>query len=299
MPASVQQAMRETGRMKSTPASRKQRNGIQVISRAAAILGVLERNPEGLSLSEIATAVGLPRSTVQRIVDALDRENLVLASSIPKGVRLGPAILRLASSTRFEIRDIARPKMETLSRDTGETVDLAVFDQDKVAFLDQVLGRHRLSAVSSVGGSFPLHCSANGKAVLAALDLPTLTRLRKRVKLTKQTRNTIASWAALERELEQIRASGVAYDREENTLGICAVSMTVRSPTGELAAISDSRSDPAFQQQGSGKLTRALRGACEALTREVLAGRCMCIGWWNTFSLKMSCALTSSVACSA
>ena len=250
------------------PAAREQRNGIQVISRAAAILRALERDPDGLSLGEIAKEVALPRSTVQRIVDALDRENLVLASSTPKGVRLGPAILRLASATRFVIRDLARQTMEALSKETGETVDLAIFDQDKVVFVDQVRGTQRLTTVSSVGASFPLHCSANGKAVLAALEGPVFTRLKKRLTLPRQTRNTIVSWPALERELEQIRAAGVAYDREENSVGISTVSVALRSPTGELAAIAVPVPAQRFAANEA-SLARALRQACEALQREL------------------------------
>lgn len=218
------------------PAS--ERRSIQVISRAAAILWALEKNPDGLSLGEIAKLVGLPRSTVQRIVDALDRENLIIASSSTSGVKLGPALLTLAAATRFEIVELLRPTLEALAKETGESVDLAVADQDKVVFVDQAAGIHRLTAVSAVGLSFPLHCSANGKAVLAALDDADLEKLKKRMKLTRQTTNTITSWPRLYRELARIRETGFAIDREENSVGICAVATAVRSPAGELAAIS-------------------------------------------------------------
>ncbi len=214
------------------------RQGIQVISRAASILRTLERKPDGMSLGEIATEVDLPRSTVQRIVDALDRENLVLASSTAHGVRLGPAILRLAAATRFEIGAVARETMENLARATGETVDLSVADDDKAVFVDQVAGTQRLLAVSAVGGSFPLHCSANGKAFLGAFSEAHLARLRKRLVLERHTKNTITTWAALDREIARVRESGVAFDREENTAGICAVACAFETPRGELAAIS-------------------------------------------------------------
>lgn len=214
------------------------RGGIQVISRAAAILRALERHPEGLSLGEIAGAVALPRSTVQRIVDALDTEGLVLASSAARGVRLGPALLSLASATRFEIAEAARDTLLILAHECGETVDLSVIDNDKMVFVDQVPGRQRLTAVSGLGVAFPLHSSANGKAVLAALGDVQLDKLRHRLRLAAQTPNTITSWEALEREIEGVKKTGLAYDREENSEGISAVAMAIRSPSGELAAIS-------------------------------------------------------------
>lgn len=215
-----------------------ERQGIQVIARAAAMLRALAHHPEGLSLGELAREVTLPRSTVQRIVDALDTEGLVLAASSTSGVRLGPALLSLAAATRFHMAELARETLENLSKACRETVDLSVLDQDKVVFIDQVPGSQRLSAVSAVGVSFPLHCSANGKALLAAMADDELHKMRKRLKLTANTGHTITSWARLEEDIEAIRASGVAYDREENSEGICAVATVIRSPSGELAVIS-------------------------------------------------------------
>ncbi len=252
---------------KNARSPRGERQSIQVISRAAAILWALERNPDGLSLGEIAKDVGLSRSTVQRIVDALDRENLVLAATA-SGVRLGPALLRLAAATRYRIREVARETMEALSRETGETVDLAIADNEKVVFVDQVAGTHRLMAVSAVGGSFLLHCSANGKAVLATFDEARLAKLRKRMQLAKQTKNTITSWPALERELQRIREAGVAFDREENSIGISAVAVALRGPLGDLAAISMPVPTQRFVENEA-ELVRALLTHSRALQKRL------------------------------
>lgn len=214
------------------------RNGIQVIARAADILRALERHRDGLSLGEIAQLVNLPRSTVQRIVDALDHEGLVIAASPGGGVRLGPALLSLAAATTFQIAAFARPTLEELARQTGETVDLALLNHDKAVFIDQITGTQRLRAVSAVGASFPLHCSANGKAMLAAMTSAELARLRKRLDLPPLTANTITDWDSLGRELDRIRTAGVAFDREEHSIGISAVAAALRAPNGELAAIS-------------------------------------------------------------
>lgn len=219
-------------------AESSRRLGIRVIARAAAILRALERHPEGLTLGDIADLVGLPRSTVQRIVDALDREHFVIAASVAGGVRLGPALIALAASTRLEIAEFARPALVQLAKEVGETVDLSVLAQDRVVFVDQIPGMQRLRAVSAVGISFPPHCTASGKALLAALPKPQLDKLRKRLKLSRLTKNSLASWEELDRELDLIRRRGVAFDREEHSLGICAVGAAVRFPTGELAAVS-------------------------------------------------------------
>ena len=241
-----------------------ERQGVQVIARAAALLRALEKHPDGLSLGELARALALPRSTVQRIVDALDREGLVIAASAASGVRLGPALLALAAATRFHIAEVARQTLEALAKECGETVDLSLADQDKVVFIDQVAGTHRLTAVSALGVSFPLHSSANGKAVLAAMDDSEIARLKRRLRLVAMTPNTITSWAKLEREIATIRASGLATDNEENSLGISALAIAIRSPSGEIAAISVPAPTQRFASTQT-KLAAALRKHCKKL----------------------------------
>lgn len=247
-----------------TDSSSTGRQGIQVIARAAALLRALEHRPDGLSLGELAKAVALPRSTVQRIVDALDTEGFVIAASAANGVRLGPALLALAAATRFHIAEAARQTLEELAKECGETVDLSLVDQDKVVFIDQVAGTHRLTAVSAIGVSFPLHSSANGKAVLAAMSDDEIARLRRRLRLTAVTRHTLTSWEQLQREIAQVRESGIAYDREENSPGICAVAAAIRGPSGELAAISIPAPSQRFERDEK-KLAAALLRHCSRL----------------------------------
>jgi DNA-binding IclR family transcriptional regulator len=195
---------------------------VQVIARAATILRALEEENAGLSLGQIAQRVNLARSTVQRIVAALETEKLVIAATPNGRVRLGPAILRLAASVRSDFVTLARPLLERLSEELHETVDLSTIKKDHLVFIDQVIGSQRLRAVSAVGDTFPLYCTANGKAYLAQLsDDATLTRL-----------------GALLNDLKSVRRSGVAYDREEHTIGICAVGVALHDPLGNAVAIS-------------------------------------------------------------
>jgi DNA-binding IclR family transcriptional regulator len=222
-------------RLKTKPKARD-RNGVQVIARAAEILRALEGS-NGMSLGQLAARVSLPKSTVQRITNALDSENFVVSASPGGRLRLGPALVRIAHSIRFPIADTAGPYLRELSEKTGETVDLAVLDGEKAVFVDQIAGSHRLRAVSAIGVSFPLHCTANGKAMLAALDAGELGRLKKRMHLTGYTDNSIRSWEKLEQELLRIRETGLAYDREEHSMGISAIGTAIIGFEGEIAAI--------------------------------------------------------------
>lgn len=214
-------------------------SGIRVISRAADILQSLGSHPDGLSLREIAQFVKLPRSTVQRIVNSLEEANLVIAASPTSGFRLGPTVTRLAEAVRpFDIARMARPLVVQLSSETGETVDFSILSHGKAVVVDQISGIHPLQAVSAIGTSLPLHGSASGKALLAALSEKELEALRPQIQLKPMTKNTAISWDQLKLELEMIRETGLAFDQEEYMPGITSVATVVRGPGGELAAVS-------------------------------------------------------------
>jgi len=215
----------------------KARQGIQVIARAARILRILENEKDGLSLGQIAKRVQLPRSTVQRIVNALADEHLLIAATPNARVKLGPAILRMAANTNFDFAKFVRPHLEALAQRTGETVDLSTQRGDKMVFVDQITASQRLSAVSAVGVSFPTYSSANGKAALSLLGNEEIKTLLRHG-LFKETPNTITSMSRLIDAIEEVRKTGIAMDDEEHTEGICAVGTAFHDPLGGIFAVS-------------------------------------------------------------
>jgi len=215
----------------------QEKSQVQVIARAAAILRALETEAAGLSLGQIAQRVGLARSTVQRIVAALQAERLVMNASPAGRIRLGPTIFRLAASVHTDIASVARPFLLKLSNELGETVDLAAVKGDHMIFIDQVTGSQRLRAVSAVGETFPLYCTANGKAYLAELDRGAIEQLIG-ISFERRTPRTLVRLDELINDLGSIRQSGVAFDREEHTLGICAAGVALRDQLGNWVAIS-------------------------------------------------------------
>jgi DNA-binding IclR family transcriptional regulator len=210
---------------------------VQVIARAATILRALEDENSGLSLGQIAQRVNLARSTVQRIVAALETEKLVIAATPNGRVRLGPTIMRLAASVRSDFIALARPFLERLSNELQETVDLSTVKKDHLVFIDQVVGSQRLRTVSAVGETFPLYCTANGKAYLAQLSDAAVEALLGRV-YEPRTPRTITKIETLLTELRTVRRTGVAFDREEHTAGICAAGVALHDPLGNAVAIS-------------------------------------------------------------
>jgi DNA-binding IclR family transcriptional regulator len=162
---------------------------------------------------------------------------LVIAASPNGRVRLGPTIARLATSVQTDFVSIARPFLIKLSDELRETVDLATVKKDHLVFIDQVIGSQRLRTVSAVGETFPLHCTANGKAYLAELDEIAIARLIG-TKFERRTAATLTRLDELLKDLKAVRKSGIAFDREEHTPGICAAGIVMRDPLGNHIAIS-------------------------------------------------------------
>jgi DNA-binding IclR family transcriptional regulator len=206
------------------------------VARAADVLRALSDAPDGLSLSELAAAVAMPKSTVHRLVSALEIEEFVTPARRGK-IHLGRGIARLGAATRDGLRDEVRPFLLKLHHELEETVDLSVLEGGGARFIDHIPAPHRLRAVSAVGASFPLHCTANGKALLAAMAEGEVVAVLP-ARLPALTPNTITSRKELWKELQRVRADGVAYDREEHTLGICAVGAVINDPYGAVAAVS-------------------------------------------------------------
>ncbi|WP_372838108.1 IclR family transcriptional regulator [Phaeovulum sp.] len=211
------------------------RHGIQVIARAADVLRALKQDTTGLSLGQIAERVNLPRSTVQRIVAALQEERLVIASARGGGLRLGPELRALGEATRYNIIEDCRPILMEISAATGETVDLSVLREKRMIFLDQIPGKHRLRAVSAVGEAFPLTLNSNGRACLSLLPEATARTLIADEWKRSGTKGDLDAFMVT---LARYRERGIAEDVDEQSEGISALGIAFSDWSKELYSIS-------------------------------------------------------------
>jgi IclR family transcriptional regulator, acetate operon repressor len=226
------------------------RGGIQSIARAASVLRALGATQQGMSLAAIAVAVGLPRSTVQRLVHALQQERLVeVGGPAGPGVRLGPALAELAGAIRVDVVRLARPHLQLLFDTLRETVDISQARGREVQFLEQIVSDRELRAVPRKDASLSLHCMANGKALLAALSDAEVERLMGPT-LAPATARSITAMPVLLAELAEIRRSGFAYDRQELSDGISAIGAGITAAAGQHYAVSvavpEQRFEPAL-----------------------------------------------------
>jgi DNA-binding IclR family transcriptional regulator len=241
-----------------TRKQKKSAKGVQVIARAAEIMRILAEG-KGLSLSDLSESVGLPRSTVHRIVIALEAEGLVTRNG-PGSYRVGPSVVALAEVSKTSVVHELRPHLVRLSNELNETVDLSLLTGHTVMFVDQVIAPQRLRAVSAIGVSFPLHCTANGKAILASLPEQALEDLLPK-RLEQFTPSTHGNRADLLKELIEVRRTGIAFDRQEHTVGICALGSSLRLDRRDWLAISLPLPAERFYGQEA-RLAAALKRCC-------------------------------------
>ncbi|MHC9235417.1 IclR family transcriptional regulator [Pseudooceanicola sp. 502str34] len=205
--------------------------GIQVIARAAAILRLMGDHPQGLSLSAIAAEVDLARSTVQRIIHALEVEGLAEPAGPQGGFRLGPSLSQLVYRRQMDIVGEVRPHLEALCADLGESVSLCGVSGDKLNTMDRVIAEQPLRVVFPLGTiPHPVWALAPGRAILA--EWPAA---RVRALLAPQMSAT-----EVEAELSSLAAQRDAtLDKYQINEGLEAFAVPLRTHMGlySLAAI--------------------------------------------------------------
>ncbi len=207
--------------------------GTAAVDRGAELLLRVLEASEPVSVSELALATGIPKSTASRLLSALERRGLVEQDGERGRLRPGPAILRVAERSMLErnIVELAGAALDALSVASGETINLAVPGRAGVEHVAQVESSHFLGAGQWLGQSVDYHCSANGKVFLAfgraPLPPPPLARF---------TDATVTDPAALAAALADVRRRGFATAVDELELGLAAIAAPVRGERGDVVA---------------------------------------------------------------
>ncbi|HKZ07793.1 MAG TPA: IclR family transcriptional regulator [Methylomirabilota bacterium] len=191
---------------------------------------------EEVGLTELARRQGVSGPTLFRILATLAARGYVVKS--PRGrYRLSLKTWEIGAKAvrRLPLRDLARPLMERMSAETGETVHLSVLRGPGIVIIDKVDSPHPVRVDTFVGLSAPSHCSATGKAILAFLPPEALERALP-PRLPRYTGATVTDRGALARELAQVRRAGWARNREEWREGVCAAAVPLRDGGGAVLA---------------------------------------------------------------
>lgn len=208
------------------------------VSVALAVLeAVSERQPVGVS--ELSRAMALPKSTAQRMLSTLGELGWIRSTGDePTRWSLTAKAMAIGSRHRGddEIRQIALPAMHTLSAATGETVHLSVPQERRVVLLEKIEGVHPVRTNAVVGHGAPMHTTASGKALLAAMPEMQAAALLRAAPLEALTPHTDTDVEALLRELERVRRRGYAVTVGTRHPDIAAVGAAIVDETGRPVA---------------------------------------------------------------
>ena len=153
-----------------------------------------------------------------------------------KRYRIGRPLFALAASALDEIEmvNMATPLLEDLSRDSGESGHFGVRMGDAVVVIARTSGPGAFQLTERVGVVRPMHCTALGKIILAALRPDQLTRVLERIELKPSTDKSITSSSVLLDEIEQVRRTGVAFDDGEFNPEVRCIAVPVMDFTGQV-----------------------------------------------------------------
>lgn len=227
--------------------STDRREAVQVLERAAALLDVLADAPDRTA-PQLAERAGMPRSTVYRLLGALQGFGWVEQGAERGTYRLGLGLLRLGRvvSSSFDERARALPAMQRLREATGQTVYLAVRRGLQAVCIERLDGVVMHSHALRLGGMLPLHAGGGPKALLAFAP-PDVRAQVLAAPLAPLTQHTLTTAVELDRELTATRERGYAVSDQDVAVGVAALGVPVFDDTGEVrAALSLSGLAPAI-----------------------------------------------------
>ena len=210
-------------------------------ARGLRVLRLLEHlagASQPMTLSQLASRMQVPKATMMRTLDDLERHGYVLRTPLDRGYVPGAAAIRLAQTTLRNnafIR-VCRATLGKLVGLTGETCNLTMQEGNVVVYVDRVETDEPLRLHLLPGTRAPIHCTASGKLFLSRLPLLEQRKLLSMMSLQRLTPKTITDPALLEAELGRIAKRGIGIDNQEFVLGMVAVAVPICALDGRVMA---------------------------------------------------------------
>jgi DNA-binding IclR family transcriptional regulator len=210
---------------------------VGTIETALRILQALERN-NGMGVTELATTLDLPKSTVHSHLNTLQTEEYVVKDGREYALGLKFLKLGVQSRNRLAVYEHVYPEVDALAETSGEVVNVAVEEYGRGVYLYRAQGEKAVHLDTYSGMRFHLHCTALGKVMLAHLPEAAAREILDATGLPKRTENTITDPDSLIEEFERIEAQGFAYDDEERLPRLRCVAAPIVYDGRPIAAIS-------------------------------------------------------------
>jgi IclR family transcriptional regulator, KDG regulon repressor len=201
---------------------------VRAVERALQILKSFDDQHPERGVTEIAEVVGLHKATAHRILSTMINYGFIERSADGLKYRLGVQLVDLGFKVtrRMDLRREAMPYITKLAQQVNEAVDLSIWDQSQVLYIEMVQSQHALTIAASIGQRLPAYCTASGKVFLAHLGDTVLSGYLE-TPLHIFTKNTISTPEELRKELLAVKEKGYAIDSEEFEYGVRAIAAPV------------------------------------------------------------------------
>lgn len=190
------------------------------------------RERQRWTVTEVSDALGIARSSAHRLLATLQLHGFVIQDPASRAYEPGRALLGvgLAAVQGLDVRNVARPELEALVAETGETVQLIILQGDRTLIVDSVESAEVVRVGARIGGSAPPNCTSAGKALLARMPFDRVRHLLGPDPLETLTPRSIGTLAELRDELHEVRERGYATNFGEHEPGAAALSVAIPTP---------------------------------------------------------------------
>ena len=233
----MEQKAKAVRKSERKPAVAGGKSRLSSVANSLRLLKAFSDEDAEIGISALAQRLGLAKSTVHRLASTLIGADMLEQNPETGRYRLGLALLELGALVRrnMDVSNEAKPYLRMLRETTGETVHLAILDHVSVFYVTKLESKQAIRMSSEVGARAPVHCTGDGKALLAFQPEEFLEKVIS-YGLPERTPNTITDPKALRRDLAAIRTRGYAIDNEESELGLRSVAAPIQSESGAVIA---------------------------------------------------------------
>ena len=221
------------------PRTAQQEGGLASVSKALMLLESLNQADSPAGVSALARATGMPKSTAFRLLAYLEESGFVERAG--KAYQLGRRLFELGNNVDYcrpdGVRNVALPFMTDLHTRTGMTVHLGVLEGTDVVYLEKIHGLRTSPVSTAVGSRTPASCTALGKALLAFSDAGQLRQVAE-TGLASRTQYSVRHPGMLLQQVQEVRRTAIAHDREESQLGLSCVASPIVVGGRAVAALS-------------------------------------------------------------
>jgi IclR family acetate operon transcriptional repressor len=247
-----------------------------VLERLLRILGAFTNDRIRLKVPEIVDITGLPRATIYRLTAQMEGAGLLVrdGAHMSLGVRLFEIGQLVPSISNLSV--CAQSYLEDLRDATRGTVHLAIPAGIEVIYVGKLVGHAGPALPSRVGGRMPAYCTGVGKALLA-YQPDSVVRDVLTGGMRRRTPYSICTPGRLLRELQEVRATGLAYEREESQIGVICVASPIIFDDVAIAAVSISGWTSRFESK---RISAAVKSTAMAISEKV--------GRLSALSMKLS-----------